>query len=510
MSSLIHDLESVSRQGWDPILSIENSEPPGFPIADLPRHIAAFVSGEAEFSEVDPALVGVVALGAMAVAVAGKARIETTTGHSEPLNLMICASAPPGERKSRVFGAIFGPIYEFETELIQRDRPCVGIAASKARVKRAELESVEKRLSQPIPGESNRVALLAEQTALAAELADIESPALPRLLVDDATPEKIAILLSQNGGRLGIASAEGTIFDNMMGRHSSKGVANLNIILKGHSGDSFSEDRVGRSSVEISSPALSLVLAVQHDVVASLTSKREMRGRGMLARILFAVLRAKAGSRTYRAPAVPPIVVDHFRELMRCALSVDLPTDDARVPLMKLNASASDAWLAFARDNEKHLGPGGEGEAFADWGSKLPGAVGRIAGSLHLFDNLMVGSSFEDAIETEVSLACLERAIRIGEYFRSQAVLAFGLMASSRAKGQAQDALKWLRRKGCSKITTRELQRALGSRVSSAEETREVMKLLEEHGYVRPHEERVRGRDVYRVNPALCGKGGTS
>ena len=77
--------------------------------------------------------------------------------------------------------------------------------------------------------------------------------ALPRLLADDATPEAIATLAAGQGGRLTIAAAEGGIFDIFAGRYTG-GVKNLDVLLRGHAGDSYRVDRKGREPEHIEEP----------------------------------------------------------------------------------------------------------------------------------------------------------------------------------------------------------------------------------------------------------------
>ena len=81
---------------------------------------------------------------------------------------------------------------------------------------------------------------------MAQDLADLEIKAPPRLIVDDASPEKIASLLCEQGGRLALFSAEGGIFDILAGRYTSNGMANFDVFLKGHAGDPIRVDRIGR------------------------------------------------------------------------------------------------------------------------------------------------------------------------------------------------------------------------------------------------------------------------
>lgn len=80
------------------------------------------------------------------------------------------------------------------------------------------------------------------------------------------------------------------------GRHSG-GAANLEVFLKGHAGDLLRVDRKGRPAEHVEHPALTLGLAVQPDVLRDIARMPGFRGRGLLARILYALPTSTVGRR---------------------------------------------------------------------------------------------------------------------------------------------------------------------------------------------------------------------
>ena len=54
---------------------------------------------------------------------------------------------------------------------------------------------------------------------LAILIADFAVPRFLRLMAYDITPERLEVLLAENGGRMGVFSPEGDIFDIMAGRY---------------------------------------------------------------------------------------------------------------------------------------------------------------------------------------------------------------------------------------------------------------------------------------------------
>ena len=78
-------------------------------------------------------------------------------------------------------------------------------------------------------------------------------PNVPRLVADDVTPEAAGTLLAEQNGRLGILSAEGGILGIIAGRYNNN-IPNMDIWLKGHSGDPIRIDRKGRPPEYIPNP----------------------------------------------------------------------------------------------------------------------------------------------------------------------------------------------------------------------------------------------------------------
>lgn len=126
-----------------------------------------------------------------------------------------------------------------------------------------------------------------EVRAKAAEISKYEPIKPLRLFVDDVTSEKLTSVLAENKGCAAVVSAEGGIFDIISGLYSRN--VNIDVFLKGHSGDTIRVDRIGRASESIIHPALTMVLAVQPEVLNGLMSNNTFRGRGLTARFLYSM-----------------------------------------------------------------------------------------------------------------------------------------------------------------------------------------------------------------------------
>ena len=153
----------------------------------------------------------------------------------------------------------------------------------------------------------------------------MEVPVLPRMLAEDSTPERLAGLLAEQDGRMGVFSAEGgDVFAIMAGRYASSGEPNIGVYLKGHSGDSLRVDRQHRAPVFVSKPALTICFALQPFVIEGLAEQRGFRGMGLLARFLYAIPENTVGQRDVDPPTVPKIIQCDYHDQLTNLLKIPI------------------------------------------------------------------------------------------------------------------------------------------------------------------------------------------
>lgn len=456
---------------WDEPVPLSGETVPPFPVDALPAALADFVRARSDFSETPRDLCGVLSLAVAAASVARKFTVEILPGYREPLNLFAVVAMAPGTRKTSEFAAVTAPLVAFERELLERTAPQIAEAGSHARVRAKELAEAESRAAKATGEE--RVKWNAERQGLAAEVRALTVPAEPRIIMSEATPEAIANGLAEQGGRLAVFSPEGDVF-GMLKRYSKDGAPNFEVFLKGHAGDELRVDRRHAPPVTVPSPALTVALAVQPDVLAGLARDRTFRERGLLARFMYAVPVSALGTRTFNVPPVPPAVRVRY-----AALILWLCHAEAREDPLTLTPDAFNTWQAFALNVERELALGGRFVAFSDWAGKLPGLVGRLAGVLHCVEGAAVGR-----VPAQVSEATMQAAVEVGWYASAHALAAFGMMGATDSDTDARLLLEWLERQQVSTFTTRDACREY--RTLNAERVRAGLKVLSEKGWVRP------------------------
>ena len=201
---------------------------------------------------------------------------------------------------------------------------------------------------------------------MAAELAQQPELVLPRLIADDATSEKIGMMLAEQGGRIASMSPEGGVFDLMAGLYSKSGIPQFGVYLMGHSGDDLTTDRVGQRAFTLNDRRLP-VLTRYSQVIEGLAENTAFRGRGLLARFLYAAPQSWLGIGRLRL-AGPRPTREAYRQTVRMLADVQgeqvLQAPDAAARLQEWEAEI-----------EAMLGDGGQMEIMRDWGAKLAGTT---------------------------------------------------------------------------------------------------------------------------------------
>jgi len=464
---------------------------PAFPTEVLPVWVADQVRAVAEFTQTPLDLAGCIALAALSTAAGGRAVVEVRGSWREPVNLYTVTVLPPGSRKSAVFAAMTAPLLAAEKALAEQIKPIIVEAELAAKV--AARSAEKAALAASNAGPHARDEMLAEASAAAMQADAITIPPLPRLIADDITSEQAASLLAEQGGRLAVLSAEGGIFATLAGRYS--GTPNLEVFLKGHAGDMMRVDRRSRPAEHIDNPALTMGLAVQPEVLRDIATMPGFRGKGLLARILFALPVNTVGYRKPGAPAVPVQVADAYtRNLAALVATLAEWTDPAVLPL---TPQADAAVLAIEREVEPKLAPGAEWSHIVDWASKYTGAVVRLAGLIHLAEHL------RDGWGRPITADTLARAATLGRYFAAHALAAFDDMGADPVVEEARVVLAWLRKHAAPRITKRDVFSGVSrGRFTKASDLDPALRLLEAHGYIQAEPQAERSGPGRRPSPA--------
>ncbi len=352
--------------------------------------------------------------------------------------------------------------------MIEAARPIVARAQSDRRQDEGRLRKLEKLAAEKGDADARHQA-----GNLAEDLAEQAEPALPRLTVDDATAEKLGMMLAEQGGRIASMSPEGGVFDLMAGLYSKSGIPQFGVYLMGHSGDDLITDRVSRKSVRVERPALTCAYAMQPAVIEGLAENAAFRGRGLLARFLYAAPQSWIGRREIAPAPVSDATREAYFQTVRKLAEVEgefvLQLSDDAAPLLR----------EWETEIEGMLGDGGQMEIMRDWGAKLAGATLRLAAVLHCVEHGPVG---------RIERRTLAAAVELARYLVPHAEAVLSMMHAKEENGDAdaQYVLRWIERHSRSEFTKSEAQHHGKRRFPKADDIDPALMELERRGYIRP------------------------
>lgn len=478
--------------GWDTPTDIDGIDRTPLPTSDgrAPAAVWAFVDAVAESLQVPRDLVFLLVLSILSTASGGRWRVHVRADWRETLALYTVAAMPSGSLKSATVAAAAAPLYELEDELTETLRDEISQAQARKDLRLAAVDRLKRK------GADEDAVMEAIKAAN-----EINPPVAPQLLADDIPPEKLAMAMAAQGGRMGIVSSEGGLFGMLAGRYS--GEPNLDLVLKAFSGDRSRSDRVTRDTVQLREPFLAIGVSPQPGVLATIPASGTFRDSGLLARFLYALPKTLLGHRKLDPDPVP----DHVRaayhnQVKALARTAYEKTDTTE---LELTPAAIDRVQQFRAENEPRLDiEVGDLADIHDWGSKLPGALVRIAALFTLIDNPHA---------TEVDEPAMTDALDLAPYLIDQAHAAFDLINGRHARtSHPRAVLNWIRRKKLTDFTVRQARRDLAGQdwAKNVEAVRDAIADLEDLGWIRaptpdPNPDRGPGRHPsprYQVNPA--------
>jgi putative DNA primase/helicase len=515
ISANLTKLTKLTEWDSDP-LSFGQEDLPPFPTWALPPVLRDFSEGLAASVGTAPDLPGVQVLAAVAAATQKRVAVAAKRGYIEPLTLWCIGIAPPGSRKSAIMGHIRKPFTVHEAKENERRLPEVDRFESEERLAKLRLTRAEGAAAKGNPSIDDR----AELDTARRSLSELKPVRPLRLLADDATPEVLAMMLSENEGKLAVLDAEGAAFGHMIGRYSQNPA--IEIYLKAHAGEDHTTDRAGgsgsaRRTVSVHQAALTIGCAVQPEVLADLRKKKELAGRGALARCLFSFSEDTDAADEFDTPDLDEQALASYRrlisDLLTLSASRDLDDDGQPIPhMIGLDDEARVLFTDFYREVQKERRAEGDG-LFAEWLAKLHGATLRIAGVLHMAEHGKPGA------ELSISSETMQGAIDLARYFSAHAQAALARIREDEATEGALRILGWVKRNAGQVaeltdkqggVSLRDLRRQLRS-FESEPDLAAALCMLASRGYAREapmpeREEGTRGRKPtakWQFHPSL-------
>jgi hypothetical protein len=265
---------------------------PPFPIevySQAPQ-IKAYIEqlSASKSTPVDFAAVGVLPI--ISACLMGKVTISPQGGYREPAMLYVAIGGDPASGKSQIFRELMPAIKEVEKEKVSILRDKYAKTKADRSVIQQQIKAIEN---------SARKGEIDPQAQEELRRLNVRLEALPELyatsmIIEDATSERAAVIASSRDGCLMFASDEGTPFRMAKSQRNDSAIISLNqLFKKGHSGDSFTQSRMGRADIDIPQLFMSALSMTQPDEFVDLLQDRSLIGEGSLSRFLYSVPEVK-------------------------------------------------------------------------------------------------------------------------------------------------------------------------------------------------------------------------
>ena len=203
-----------------------------------------------------------------------------------------------------------------------------------------------------------------------------------------------------------------------------------------------------------------------------------------------------------------PMTEAGYWSVMRTLL--DLPTqhDDngELIPeILGLSCESDSVFREFREQIEGSLGEFGSLATIKDWAGKLPGAVARIAGVMHVVENIE-----RQPIASVINGATMRNAIRLGHYFQSHAIAVFQIMGRDESVALAEHIVHTIQRHDMHTFSKRDIHQQVRRRVEAPEQLDDPLRILVDHNFIREVQQTSTGpgrkpSPTYEANPKLAG-----
>jgi replicative DNA helicase len=431
-----------SPQAWPALPSLVVPPTPRLPREAVPPSIEEITTQLGRFLQTPPEAVAVFALAVLSAAARGHFMVQVRPDYSEQVTLYLLLGMESGTRKSEIVRHLAKPIVDFEVQARDQMRTV-------RQSKMAERKTLERELKR-----AERQENITEIARLSETIERLVIPAEPRLLIDDCTPEKAAVVLAEQNGVVSVLEPEGGLFGIASGRYAKDGAPNIEVFLRAHSGEALRVDRILRDTVLVPSAKLSIGMAVQPSLLRAFVANETFRGRGLVARFLLANPPSWIGQRLEEPDPIPDGVLERWHRRIDALLTRvsrgDTPGE------LRLSAEAYACQRAFYQLIESEMGEGRTLEALRDWAAKLPGAVVRIAALLHLAEHAEA-----DPLPVVISEATMRQAVKWGEYFSGSARAV--LRPEDPEHRDLRKLVRWLQRRNRLEVSLRDVKRHLTS-----------------------------------------------
>lgn len=376
-------------------------------------------------------------LSAASLALQPHFNVRLPIGPARPISLYMVTIAKSGARKSTSDDIALTEVGTYQHDLDEQHR---AQSANDAAARTAwDLAKAEVVRDNKKGGAAALARALEDLGARPAE------PAKPVLVARVGTTQGLLKFFDVSRPSLGLMSDEGGSWLGGYGMTEDNKLNTISTLSDLWDGKPIQRMTSGEGMTVLYGRRLTFHLMIQPVLSARLLGDAEAKGQGFLSRLLVTQPESLAGTRIVDPATLDDQRVEDALQAYHSRLSRILhhslpahPDTGALEPrLIPLDDDARDMWVAFHNAQERRIGPGGDLEEVDGFVGKLPEYAARIATVLGGFQHGM-------ALQA-IDAAQLAQAIRVAEFYLTEALRLFGVAPVDPIMVQAQVLSDWLR-----------------------------------------------------------------
>lgn len=468
-----------------------------FVLSMLPDSIGGFVGDTSARLQVSPDYLAVGALATIAGLVGSKKRICPKQQDNWAVTPTVWAAmiGAPSSMKSPCLSAVLQPVYAIEKELAKAHENALAFHGCASELAEVNLKSVKQEAAKKFKDDEAAGVKMVQEATFSAK-----PPVRQRYILNDATVEMCAVLLSENPtGMLLVRDEMSGFLDKVSKEEFQVDRAFYMECFEGN--NPFTCDRIGRGTTVIKNCVLSMIGGIQPSRIAPLI-RSAMEGKlddGLAQRLQCAVWpdEQKVWKWTDRAPDEKAAA--EYTRVLREMHDLPRPMEDETPAHMRFSPEAQPLYIKWIEQLHAKVRSGDLHPVMQSHLLKMQKTIPTLA----LLFELVDGGRVEVGIKSTV------RALAWADYLESHAMRLYSL-----ASNRAMDAAKLILRrqdKLQGPFTAREIQRAGWAGLSSVQDVTDALELLVDHRYLAestklPGSSGGRPKTEYRWHPSLAKK----
>lgn len=440
-----------------------------YPLDALGEILAKAARAIMDKVQVPDALAAQSVLSAASLAVQPFVDVKLPTSEIRPTCLFMTTVAGTGDRKSSADGFALAGVREAEADLWRQYRD-----------QRAQYDIDEAAFKEATTRAKKSKNAADDLRALGAAP---KAPPMPIILATEGTIEGLQKLFVEARPSMGLFSDEGGVWLGGYGMNDDNRLKTAAALSEFWDGKPIKRVRAGEGLTLLVGRRLSFHMMIQPEIAAKLLGNGELRGQGLLSRLLVAAPKSLAGTRFHRA--LQPETEDNLFQfnrriygIMSRPLPMDPETFELQTRAVEMTDDAADMWWSFADYIEAKIGPGQEWDAIRGVCGKLPEQAARIACVLAVFQR------GRDDVE-KLTAEDLAAGVKLAEFYAIEALRLLDAEGMDPTTKAANDLRLWLVEKwGEPLIGLRHICQRGPRNIRSADKVRELMRILEGARYV--------------------------